>query len=175
MRRPLTIAVILLAATACSSTDEPGGTATPSVASRAPAVTTSSIPPARTAKEYAAALKAAMPRVKRMLVVTETSDSNNLLGRPNGYTSAAVLSDKVATQCQSARDGIDCGAVVEVWPDAQAVAQRVSYIQGILKKAPALGSEWDYPAGTALLRVNGKVVRPSVAKTYEAAWRRVAG
>lgn len=110
-----------------------------------------------------------------MYEVTEKTDSNKLLGRPNGYTSAAVLADRDADQCTSALDGIDCGVVVEVWPDAQAVTSRVAYIQGILKNAPALGSEFDYPSGAALLRVNGKVVEPSVARSYEAAWHQAAG
>lgn len=174
----LTVAALTFLAAGCSSDD--GGTEIATPPPTAPPLASSPSTPAatqpgRTAAQYAAALKAVMPRVRRVYEVTEANDSNKLIGRPNGYTSAAVLVDRDATQCASARDGIDCGVVVEVWPNAQAAASRVSFIQGILKNAPALGSEFDYPAEAALLRVNGKVVGPSVANSYEREWRTATG
>ena len=172
-RTAATLAALAILATACSSNSGKTESAT-SPAANATTPAAGATEPAKTAAAYAVALKAAASRVKRVYKVTEQTDSNKLLGRPNGYTSAAVLVDKAAQQCTGAMDGIDCGVVVEVWPNAEAVAGRVSYIQGILKNAPALGSEFDYPAGVAVLRVNGKVVGPLVAKAYETAWRRVA-
>jgi hypothetical protein len=37
-----------------------------------------------------------------------------------------------------------------------------------------LGTEYDYQAGPALLRVHG-TVKPSIARTYQRAWRAIAG
>jgi hypothetical protein len=171
------LAVVAALASGCSNSDDHTEIATPPPAAQPAATPTSTPSPTatRTAVEYATALKAAMPRIKKVYEVTEKTDSNKLIGRPNGYTSAAVLADQAAPSCVGALNGIDCGVVIEVWPDVQAVSGRVSYIQGILKNAPALGSEFDYPAGAALLRVNGKVAGPSVARSYESAWHKAAG
>lgn len=183
----LTIAAATLAATAaltasCSPSDDHTEVATPPPAAPAaahpagtPTPAGQATTPARTAGQYATALRAAMkPRAKRTYVMTPKTDSNRILGTPNGYTSAAVIADQAAPACTSALNGIDCGIVVEVWPTAQAAADRVTYVQGILKRAPGLGSEFDYPAGAALLRINGQVVDGKAAKVYEAAWRKIA-
>jgi hypothetical protein len=126
------------------------------------------------ALQYAAALKARLPRVRTLINITENNDPNNLIGRPNGYTSATVLVDPDGAPCQGTNFGVNCGATIEVWPTAQDVTARVERIQSLLKSAGSfLGSEYDYPAGAALLRVYG-TIKPSIAKTYEAAWRKAA-
>ncbi len=53
----------------------------------------SSAPPPPTAQSAAKAIKAAVPEITRLIPLTETNDSNNLLGRPGGYTTAVVLVD----------------------------------------------------------------------------------
>lgn len=173
--RPLIVLLALALVAACSKA---AGTATPPAAapaSAAPATTPPSTGPAALAAlQYAAALKARLPRIRKLINITENNDPNNLLGRPNGYTSAAVLIDPNGASCQGANFGVNCGATIEVWPSVQDVAARVERIQGILKSAGSfLGSEYDYPAGPALLRVYG-TIKPSTAKEYEAAWRKIA-
>lgn len=116
---------------------------------------------------FATALKAAIPQVSKVVVITEDNDPNNSIGRPNGYTSAAVLYDK-RTKCSRGL-GADCGATIEQWPTARDAKARASYIQGIYKKAPVLGSEYDTVKGTYLLRVSGDL-KPSQAKAYSDAF-----
>lgn len=95
--------------------------------------------------------------------ITEDNDPNDLIGRPNGYLSAAVLYDSNASCTEL---GISCGATVEVWPEEAAAKARSDYIQGILKDSPAFGSEFHTLNGAVLLRVDGKQLKPSEAKPY---------
>lgn len=107
-------------------------------------------------------LEAEVSSVQKVVTITETNDPNNLIGRPNGYRSAAVLYDS-GTSCDDL--GSDCGAAVEVFEDEAAATSRGEYIQGVLAETPALGSEWTAVDGAALLRVNGEL-KPSVARRY---------
>lgn len=98
--------------------------------------------------------------------ITEDNDPNDLIGRPNGYESAAVLFDS-SVECDEL--GSDCGAVIEVFPAAEEAQARSDYIQGVLKDNPMFGTEWHSVRGTALLRVSGEI-KPSVANGYTAAF-----
>jgi hypothetical protein len=55
-----------------------------------------------------------------------------------------------------------------VWPDAASAKARSDYIQGVLKAAPMLGTEYHYLAGPVLVRLSGKL-KPSVATTFATA------
>ena len=59
---------------------------------------------------------------------------------------------------------------MEIWPDEAAALARSEYIQGILAESPALGTEYNYLSGNALLRVVGDIL-PSVATQYETAFQ----
>lgn len=118
------------------------------------------------ASEVADALDGEVPTVDKIVEITEDNDANNLLGRPNGYESAAVIYDEAAS-CDM--PGVDCGAVVESFGDEAAATARAEYIQTVLKEAPGLGSEWTYTKGSVLLRVSGQL-KPSAASEYEAAF-----
>lgn len=100
--------------------------------------------------------------VTKVVTITENNDPNNLIGRPNGYVSAAVLYDKSVSCTQV---GTDCGAMIEVWPDEAAAQARSKYIQESIKSMPMLGQEYHSIKGSALLRVDGNV-KPSIASTY---------
>jgi hypothetical protein len=119
------------------------------------------------AAAVAATIKAAVASVTKVVVITENNDPNNMIGRPTGYTSAAVLYD-FDTKCSSGL-GADCGATVEGWPTAADAKARAAYIEGNLKKMPMLGTEYDTVKGTYLLRVSG-ALKPSQAKKYSAAF-----
>jgi hypothetical protein len=142
--------------------------ATESATPTASAPTPSRTPPvAPDAAAMAAQIKAAAPSVVRIVRITEDNDPTpKLLGRPNGYTDAAVLYDKGA-DCTEVR--VDCGAKIEIWPTVKDANDRAAYIQGLLKNAPVLGSEYDYVNGRALLRVAGEL-KPSTAKVYATAF-----
>lgn len=161
-------AALVLTLTGCSgATSSAPVTVTATVtASPTPTPTPAPAGPADSAA-VAAALKAAIPQISKVVVITEDNDPNNSIGRPNGYTSAAVLYDK-RTKCKRGL-GADCGATIEQWPTAKDAKARASYIQGIYKKAPMLGSEYDTVRGTYILRVAGDL-KPSAAKAYSTAF-----
>lgn len=98
--------------------------------------------------------------------ITEDNDPNDLLGRPNGYIAATVLKDSRLADCGDDL-GVDCGATVEEWPDAEAVKVRADFIAGLQKDSPLLGSEYHYLDGPVLVRVSGEL-KPSEAEGYEA-------
>lgn len=109
-------------------------------------------------------LQAAIPSVTLVTEVTENNDSNNLIGRPGQYLTAAWVADASADPTQT---GIDGGAVVEVFANAEDAQSRSTYIQDTLRSmGPAFGTEYHYFDGSVLLRVSGVLV-PSQAALYE--------
>lgn len=94
----------------------------------------------------------------KIVKLTEDNDPNHLLGRPNGFKEGANIA---WLECNEV--SVDCGASVEIWPSEAAARARAKYIQGVFKSAPALGSEYDYVQGAALLRFNGEL-KPSEVK-----------
>lgn len=162
------VAFLLLVVSGCGD-GEPASKVTPTGApTTAPATTpapSSSAPATKfTAAALAAKLKAGLPSVKKVVQITEENDSNNLLGRPNGYLDAAVLHDSTLS-CD--KPGVDCGATIEIWPTAKGAEDRAAYIQKQLKDHPMLGAEYDYTNDTALLRISGKI-KPSLATKHNA-------
>ncbi|WP_156479385.1 hypothetical protein [Gordonia sp. QH-12] len=123
--------------------------------------------PATTARSVAERVQTAVPEAMSLVDLTEDNDANNLLGRPNGYSQATVIVDKRA-ECDDS-PGVDCGAVVELWPSEEAANKRKDYIQSILTDSPMLGSEYDTVRGPMILRVSGDL-KPSQAKVYEQAF-----
>ncbi|WP_186814914.1 PGRS-family protein, partial [Cellulomonas terrae] len=114
----------------------------------------------------AEALRAANPNIAAVTVYDETNDPNNLIGRPGQYTSAAQITDGRA----AGGEGIDAGAVVEVFATPQEAQARSTYIQETLAElGPAFGTEWHHLQGTHLLRVSGTLV-PSANEEYAVAW-----
>jgi serine/threonine-protein kinase len=119
------------------------------------------------ARAAAEAIKAAVPEVTEIIDHTYESDSNGLLGRPNGYVAASVLVDSRAG-CVSG-PGVDCGAVIEQFPDESGARRRADYLQAIGKAAPMLANEWSVVKGDLLLRISGELT-PAQAKAYETAF-----
>lgn len=159
--RARSLAVLsLLLLTGCSATAPQAEVATPTpTASPTPAT------PAEATATLAERLAAAIPEITQVVVLDETNDPNDLLGRPTGYIAGAVLYDSRASCTEL---GVACGATIEVWPEDTDAVRRMDYIQGVLEDAPVLGSEYDYIDGNILLRVTGELP-PSVASEYEAA------
>jgi len=156
----LTIAPITSPATQSAPTMTPASTTSPSPT-----------PPVKptTATGWAKAIR--QPKTYKIVTITEKNDPNNSIGRPGKYTDAAALFDK-RVRCESKLD-ITCGAKIEIYEDADAAKARAAYLDGIMKAAPILGSEWHELAGPVLLRVSGKL-RPSWAKAYRQAFRTIA-
>lgn len=144
--------------------DRPAGQPSTSTheGTQSPTPIASSTSATQSARRYAAMTKAAVPTVTKAVQITEDNDPNSEIGRPNGYTDAAVLYD-LTVSCTEL--GVDCGATIEIWPTSKEARARAVYIQGILKDAPVLGAEYDYLNGPVLLRVAGDI-KPSKAKAY---------
>lgn len=104
----------------------------------------------------------------KTIQITEDNDGNNLIGRPNGYSQAIVVTDKTLGACSLSKPGIDCGVVIELWPNSTGASKRADYIQAVQKTSPLLGSEWHQIKGNALIRISGKL-KPSLAEKYKKA------
>ncbi|WP_422733912.1 hypothetical protein ACN26Y_28745 [Micromonospora sp. WMMD558] len=177
MRTQFSLIICAIAAalglTACATGTDTGGT-TPTAPGAAASNTAVQRPqPAAAAKLDAKAVLAKLTAAKIGLthgaVQDEDTDPNNLLGRPNGYTSRASA-DLPGGDNTSDKYSINRGLVIEVFPSADDADRRATYIQGLLKNAPILGTEYHYRTGdgTVLVRVTGQV-KPTAAKKIEQA------
>lgn len=161
----LTAALLL---TGCGSGDESAGAASsdPS-ASASPSASEQAQSP-ETAAAVAESVTEAVDSATDVTEITEDNDPNDLIGRPNGYSAAAVITDEGGESGQDL--GIDTGATVEQWGSESDAQGRSDYIQEIQKEGDGLlGSEWNYVHEEFLLRVSGELT-PSVADEYEAAF-----
>jgi hypothetical protein len=183
VRTPLTsaccVAVLALGTAGCGSGDRDASAPAPTVTVTATpsASASASSTPAQaeltTATAYARAINKQVGSVTKVTTLTETNDPNNLIGRPNGYVSAAVITDKQGDSSDP-EPGVAYGATVEMFGTKAEASRRSAYIQGLLKDSPMLGTEYDYTQGKVLLRVSGEL-RPSVAMKYQAAFEDAAG
>ena len=121
------------------------------------------------ATKAAAALKKRVPAARKVVTLTKRNDANHLLGRKNGYTSAAVLYDK-RVSCSDG-PGVDCGATIEKFSSTAKAKARAKHIQKLLKRYSFLGTEYDTVHGHFLLRVTGDLSR-SQAAVYKKAYLR---
>ena len=128
--------------------------------------------PGVSARTAAEAIKAAVPEITGITDLNQENDANHLLGRPHGYVAATVLVDSRAACLDG--PGVDCGAVIEQFPDQAAAQRRADYIQQVTAAMPIAGSEWSIVKGDLLLRVSGKLT-PEQEKAYAAAFTAVAG
>jgi hypothetical protein len=108
-----------------------------------------------------------------VIVYNETTDPNNLLGRPNGYLSKTAFKDSRCTQDDSDPGGIENGGGIEVFADHAGAKARADYIQS-LAKASHLLNEYDYVAGAALLRLSTQLT-PTQADEYKTAFEKIVG
>lgn len=127
--------------------------------------TTSTTPSSADVQSLADDLRQQVPDIVDVLVYDETTDPNNLLGRPTGYLAAASLADRRA----SGAEGIGRGAVLEVWPTARSAEMRADYIHALQDGNPALGAEYHHLRGEVLLRVSGELP-PSADDEYAQAF-----
>lgn len=172
--RALTIATATTAgALLLAGCGSSGGGSTTSNAGTATATGTtgSAASAAPTAAQIVAKFKTAKLPVGTTLTYTAANDPDHLLGRPNGYLSKTAWTDTRIGPNQvadSSSGSVDLGGSVEVYATASAAQAREDYIQSILKNAPALGTEYDFVVGDALVRVSSALT-PAQAQAYKAA------
>jgi hypothetical protein len=169
LRASVMFVVAAVVTTGCGASGDT--TAPPAAATTAAAIATTAAPsptpaaPKLDAKAVVDALVAAKLPVTKVVVQTEDTDPNDLLGRPNGYVSRASF-DVPGGDPEADTGQVSRGGAVEVFADAAGAAARKQHIQELMKSNPILGTEYDYVNGPVLLRITGKV-KPSVAKTFE--------
>ncbi len=157
MRRLIALATIPLVLAGCAASPPPAAPSPSSTPSASPA------PAPLTAAELASQLD--VVTITGTFEFTEENDPNELLGRPNGYTSATVIIDSGSGDPTCVDPGAICGATIEVFEDAAGAQRRSDYILGLLESTPMLGSEYHFILDNALLRVDGSIT-PTVAAEY---------
>lgn len=170
------LAVVAASVTACSSssgTSATVGSTSTAAASGSSPTAASNQSATETADDVIAKFKSAKLPIGSVLEVTAANDPNHLLGRPNGYSSKTSWTDTrvSADQAKDTTAGsVDLGGSIEVFASAADAQTRETYIQGILKAAPMLGTEYDFVVGDALIRVS-QVLTPAEAQAYATAAR----
>lgn len=110
------------------------------------------------------ALKAAGLPVAGINAVTEATDTNNMMGRPGGYTSKAFFFDQ---RHEGEGDEPAQQNTIEVFANEADATKRREYIQSVTEGMPFL-TQYMIQSGPMLLRLD-KVMTPTEAKEYEAA------
>lgn len=164
-RTTLAALVLVFPLAACAGKTPPSPATSTSVSVPASAASPTAITSTESALESARA--AAGESAKNVFQLTEDNDSNNLLGRPGGYSDAAVAQlNGLTGTCDPSTPGVDCGLTVEVWKSQTAATARAKDIQTKLSTY-GLGSEYDFVKGSTLLRISGEV-KPSEASEINA-------
>lgn len=120
--------------------------------------------PAPNASAVADRLAASGLPLMAAVAVTEDTDDNKLLGRPNGYTSKVFFHDG-----RHKGEGLnpDEQNTIEVFANVDDATSRREYIEGVISEMP-LFTQYIIQNGTTVLRLD-KSLLPSEAKEYEEA------
>lgn len=121
-----------------------------------------------TANDYYTQLKDAGLTVDNAVAYTAENDPNELLGRPNQYTSKVNFADTTLEQ-EDENDPI--GGSIEAFENSEDVKSRKEYIDGIGESMPAF-AEYSYVNGNALLRLSKKLT-PEQAEKYETEFMKI--
>lgn len=143
--------------------------AAPPASSSTPATAATSDRP-ETAREIIHAIKAGEPAVSGVVIYTAATDSNHLLGRPNGYESKGAWRDTRIPASETVGftlGDIDVGGGVEVFPSEEGAITRGGYIESL----STINHEYDFACGGVLLRISNYLT-PRQAAGYQ---RLVAG
>ena len=112
-------------------------------------------------------LKKWIPNIGKIVVYTVETDLNELLGRPNQYTSKVQFADNRLSQ-EFVEENDAVGGTVEVFENEKDMNNRKEYIESISSQA-SIFAEYTYSAGNALLRLDNELT-PEQAKEYEEAF-----
>ena len=100
------------------------------------------------------------------IVHSAESDSNKLLGRPNGYESKVSFRDGRVPARSTGSIDTDTGGTIEVYPDAAGAQRRGAEIVALVKDSP-LPVEYVYTRGRVVLRLSRELT-PNQAEQYRA-------
>jgi hypothetical protein len=122
-----------------------------------------------TAEEVVRAFRGAELPHGAVVVYTEETDPNKMIGRGGGYLSKASFVDE---RVRSSDDdtAVENGGTVEVFDDPEDAAERSTYVLKVIKGVPfvAPGGEFHYRAGPVLVRLSGRLGREQRAEYEEA-------
>lgn len=127
-----------------------------------------------TAEDVFYKLKEKNANVRRYVNYTEESDINNLLGRPNQYTSKVTFEDIRLKQTNKDLDPTyfsqeeinePIGGTIEVFNNTDDLKKRKDYVDSITSSISAL-AEYSYSNNYILLRLNHDLT-PAQASEYE--------
>jgi len=168
-----TAAAALLALTACASSTKTTSSdaATSSIAGSGSPAAATAVPAGNLdASQDMAILARDVRTAHEDLVLTDTSDPNHLMGRPNEYTSDVRFTDsRVPASDTSDMDlskgDVQFGGSIEVFPTAAEAAARAKYIQAVTQALPS-AAEYDFVSGNVLIRVS-HFLTPAQAADYQ--------
>lgn len=102
--------------------------------------------------------------IDNIIVYTEETDTNNLLGRPGGYLSKVSFAD---TRCEQYDSDSPVGGTVEVFDKKADCDKRKEYIEEIAESMPMF-QQYIYQYDNALVRFDTELT-PSQAEEYNKA------
>ncbi|MCI9086894.1 MAG: hypothetical protein HFE51_10850 [Clostridia bacterium] len=149
-------AIMLLSVSGCGNTapNKPTATETPSIKTM-------------TAEEICNLLKENNTNVNTITVFDAETDPNELLGRPNGYTSKVDFEDIRVEQIDDelkSFDGEVSGGSIEVFANNKSAKSRADYINSIAETVPMF-AEYNYVYDNVVLRLD-KSLTPEQAQEY---------
>lgn len=148
-----------------------------------------------TAEEITNKLKEKNSNIGEIVVYTEETDINELLGRPNSYTSKTVFADNRITQPEKITmadfeeggtneeetqryilsNNEPNGGTIEVFNNKEDMQKRKDYLSSLMSSGNAfLSSDYAYiySFGNVLLRID-KSLTPAQAQEYEIAFNEI--
>jgi hypothetical protein len=118
-----------------------------------------------TADDVINKLKEAGLNISQIVTYTESTDSNNLLGRPGQYIAKTNFGvTELETDGNPDMD-VSMGGSVEIFANEKDAKARYDYVTEISKSAPMF-AEYDYLNGKMLLRLSSQIL-PSKVVDYE--------
>ena len=131
-----------------------------------------------TAEEIVNKLKDKGLNIGKIVVYTEETDLNSLLGRPNQYTSKTTFEDTRLEQVNTDNEYLTeeernepTGGTVEVFKDKTDMEKRKSYIEN-LSSSVSIFNQYIYSNDYVLLRLEHELT-PTQAKEYEEAFNEI--
>lgn len=107
--------------------------------------------------------------INKIVVTTEENDVNNLMGRPNQYTSKINFSDKRIDQFDEENNPI--GGTIEVFDNAKDAENRKEYVEKITTSVSVF-TQYIYLYKNVLFRLDHELT-PTQAKVYEDAFKKL--
>lgn len=123
-----------------------------------------------TAEDICSELKNSNSNIGKIVVYTSETDMNNLLGRPNQYTSKVNFADNRISQ-EYVEENDAKGGTIEVFENKTDMEKRKEYIEQI-SNSSSMFTQYIYSKGNVLLRLE-KELTPEQAKEYEEAFYKI--